>query len=276
MAYDNFKPTLWADAILDNLDNALVMGALANRELEGEVQGFGSSVKISEVGNVAVTTYAGSITYEELTDAEKVLAIDQQKYAAVKIDDVDATQAKPKLMAKIQERVAYGIANEMDKYMGTMHAQAGSKIGSTGSPTSIASTAAYGLFANASKLLDEKNAPQEGRVAVIPPWLKEKMVLAGIKLRTDNTDLVANGYIGELLGFKVHVSNNLAKTSTYTAVQFFIEGMTIGFASQIDKVEAIRLQNQFGEAVRALAVYGGKVLYPDTLVTAYVAAGAES
>ena len=45
MAYDNFKPQLWNDSILENLDNSLVFGALANKDLKGEIKGYGSSVK---------------------------------------------------------------------------------------------------------------------------------------------------------------------------------------------------------------------------------------
>ena len=101
MAYDNFKPQLWADSILENLDNSLVFGALANKDFEGEIKGYGSSVKISEVGNVSVAAYSGTVTYEELTDADKILQINQKVYAAVKIDDVDAVQAKPMLVSKL-------------------------------------------------------------------------------------------------------------------------------------------------------------------------------
>ena len=42
------------------------------------------------------------------------------------------------------------------------------------------------------------------------------------------------------------------------------------FASQIDKVEPLRNQNDFGDLVRGLAVYGRKVVKPEALVIAQV------
>ena len=42
MAYDEFKPQLWSDMILDNLDKAQVFGNLANRSFEGQIKGMGN------------------------------------------------------------------------------------------------------------------------------------------------------------------------------------------------------------------------------------------
>jgi len=46
--------------------------------------------------------------------------------------------------------------------------------------------------------------------------------------------------------------------------------MAITFADQIVKTEALRLQTTFADAVRALHVYGGKVVRPEALAVAYV------
>jgi hypothetical protein len=278
MAYDNFKPTMWADSILENLDNAHVFGALANKEYEGTISGAGSSVKISEVGNVSVTAYAGTVNYEELDDASKELLIDKKAYAAVSIDDVDNVQSKPKLLSKLSERMAYGMANYIDADIASLYSSAGITVtGTTGSPTNVTSATTISLFSGANRELDEANAPQEGRVAVIPPWLKEKMVLAKIIRDTDNSATVTNGFVGRFLGFDVYVSNNVSHSgTTWYAPMFFIRDMTIGFASQLNKVEALRAESSFEDKMRALTIYGRKVLYPATLAVAYIASAAES
>jgi len=278
MAYDNFKPQLWADNILENLDNSLVFGALANRDFEGEIKGYGSSVKISEVGNVSVAAYSGTVNYEELTDADKILLIDQKVYAAVKIDDVDAVQSKPKLVSKLSQRIAYGMSNDIDAFIAKLYANAGIAVsGTTSSPTSITSANIISLFTGAARELDEANAPQAGRVAVVPPWIKEKMTLAKIIRDTDNSATLTNGMIGSYLGFDVYVSNNIQHSgATWYAPMFFIKDMTIGFAHQLEKVEALRAEAAFEDKMRALNVYGGKVLYPATLAVAYVKSKAET
>lgn len=278
MAYDNFKPTMWADSILENLDNAHVFGALANKEYEGTISGAGSSVKISEVGNVSVTAYAGTVNYEELDDASKELLIDKKAYAAVSIDDVDNVQSKPKLLSKLSERMAYGMANYIDADIASLYSSAGITVtGTTGSPTNVTSATTISLFSGANRELDEANAPQEGRVAVIPPWLKEKMILAKIIRDTDNSATVTNGFVGRFLGFDVYVSNNVSHSgTTWYAPMFFIRDMTIGFASQLNKVEALRAESSFEDKMRALTIYGRKVLYPATLAVAYIASAGES
>lgn len=278
MAYDNFKPTMWADSILENLDNAHVFGALANKEYEGTISGAGSSVKISEVGNVSVTAYAGTVNYEELDDASKELLIDKKAYAAVSIDDVDNVQSKPKLLSKLSERMAYGMANYIDADIASLYSSAGITVtGTTGSPTNVTSATTISLFSGANRELDEANAPQEGRVAVIPPWLKEKMILAKIIRDTDNSATVTNGFVGRFLGFDVYVSNNVSHSgTTWYAPMFFIRDMTIGFVSQLNKVEALRAESSFEDKMRALTIYGRKVLYPATLAVAYIASAAES
>ena len=270
MAYDNFKPTMWADSILENLDNAHVFGALANKEYEGTISGAGSSVKISEVGNVSVTAYAGTVNYEELDDASKELLIDKKAYAAVSIDDVDNVQSKPKLLSKLSERMAYGMANYIDADIASLYSSAGITVtGTTDTPTNVTSATTISLFSGANRELDEANAPQEGRVAVIPPWLKEKMVLAKIIRDTDNSATVTNGFVGRFLGFDVYVSNNVSHSgTTWYAPMFFIRDMTIGFVSQLNKVEALRAESSFEDNMRALTIYCREVLYPATLAVA--------
>jgi hypothetical protein len=230
------------------------------------------------VGNVSVTAYAGTVNYEELDDASKELLIDKKAYAAVSIDDVDNVQSKPKLLSKLSERMAYGMANYIDADIASLYSSAGITVtGNTGSPTNVTSATTISLFSGANRELDEANAPQEGRVAVIPPWLKEKMVLAKIIRDTDNSATVTNGFVGRFLGFDVYVSNNVSHSgTTWYAPMFFIRDMTIGFVSQLNKVEALRAESSFEDKMRALTIYGRKVLYPATLAVAYIAPAAES
>jgi hypothetical protein len=174
--------------------------------------------------------------------------------------------------------MAYGMKNDIDAFIAKKYADAGIAVsGTTGSPTSITSANVISLITGAGREMDEANAPAEGRVAVIPPWLKEKMLLAKIIRDTDNSETLTNGMIGRYLGFDIYVSNNVQHSgTTWYAPMFFIKDMTIGFASQLEKVEALRAEASFEDKMRALNVYGGKVLYPATLGVAYVAPGVET
>ena len=46
MAYQNFIPTVWAEAINRELEKALVYAEGCNRQYEGEVKAMGDTVRI--------------------------------------------------------------------------------------------------------------------------------------------------------------------------------------------------------------------------------------
>jgi len=277
MAYDEFKPQLWSDMILDNLDKAQVFGNLANRSFEGQIKGMGTSVKINEVGEVTTYPYSGTVNYEELNDSDKVLQIDQSVYAGVTLDDVDATQSNVELMNKLSQRMAYAISDNIDQYLAGLHTEAGITVGSTSSVKEIDSTVAISTITGIGRQMDEKNAPRAGRVMVLPPWLVEKLVLAKIIRDTDNSATMTNGYLGNYLGFEMYMSNNVVASGTsYWLPMFFVKDYTIAHAQQILKVEALRSETSFADKLRTLSVYGAKVLYPNTLGRIYCKAKAEA
>ena len=50
MAYENFIPTVWAEAINRELEKALVYAEGCNRQYDGEVKAMGDTVRILGVG----------------------------------------------------------------------------------------------------------------------------------------------------------------------------------------------------------------------------------
>ena len=70
-----------------------------------------------------------------------------------------------------------------------------------------------------------------------------------------------NATIGNLLGCSVVTSNHLPAVDSPQFVMFAIR--SLAFVSQIDQVEAMRSQNKFADRLRALHVYGGKVIRPE-------------
>jgi hypothetical protein len=57
---------------------------------------------------------------------------------------------------------------------------------------------------------------------------------------------------------------------------FFRRNDSLAMAEQINKMEALRLENQFGDGMRSLMVYGTKTLRPESLAVLYCAEGSES
>ena len=94
MAVTSFIPEIWAARLLEHLDKAHVYAALMNRDYEGEIRNAGDTVHINTIGDITVDDYDGTaITYEALSTTSQDLKIDQAKYFAFGVDDVEkATQ----------------------------------------------------------------------------------------------------------------------------------------------------------------------------------------
>lgn len=277
MSIEQFKPTIWSDFIFRSYDKNFVFAALTNRDYEGEISNYGDQVKINEIADVSASTYSGTVTYSEVEDAAKYLKIDQQKYIALQIDDVDAAQTKPKVMQEVTRKIGVGFADDVDLYIAGLYTEAGITSGTTASPTAITSANVISQFRDMGTSMSENKVPRDNRVAVVPPWLAAKIDLAGVIRNTNNPNILNEAYIGRFMGFEVFESQNVASSgTTWYAPMFFRAGDTIAHAEQIMEMEALRSETSFKDKIRGLFVYGSKVVRPDSLGVLYCSEGAES
>lgn len=276
MAINNFIPAVWSAQLLTALRKNLVYANLCNRDYEGEISAYGDQVKINSLGDVTVGTYTKNTDMaaaETLTDAQRILLIDQAKYFNFQIDDVDKAQQKPKVMQEAMTNAAYALADKADQYVAGLYTEisATNTMGSDASAISIAVAAAQGVSPAYEKLvdlaikLDEANVQKEGRWVVIPPWyhgllLKDSRFISAGTAKTD--EVLANGYVGRAAGFDIYTSNNVPNTSN--ALYKVIAGYSgaWSYAEQIADVEAYRPERRFADAVKGLHLYGAKVTRP--------------
>ena len=268
MALQNFIPTVWSARLLENLHKSQVFASIANRDYEGEISGAGDTVKINGIGPITVGSYTKnvtSITPETLDDASVNLLIDESKYFAFKIDDVDKAQTRPKVMNEAMREAAYALSDTADQTIAAFYASASV----TEASTSVKSGNILALISKLGQRLDENNVPRSGRWLVVPPWFHAKMVISDITFKTDNIQVMSEGFVGRALGFDVYMSNNVANTTTTsTPVSRIMAGTrrAIAFAEQIASIEAYRPEASFSDAVKGLHVYGTKVVDPKSLV----------
>ena len=264
MAILNFIPQLWSATIMDTLRKTHVFGKVCRCEFEGDIENVGDSIKISGIGEIDVGDYvteaAGGtdITVQTLSDAGVVMTIDQAKYFAFRLDDVDKLQANANLMQAAASKAAYRLKDTADSRINTvMKAQNGlttTTDGSVDTATIISDVAEMYLA------LDEVNVPDEEKWIILAPWMVVKLQLAGIVHAEDLKGNI-NGFVTNQLGFDIFKSNNLTATAplagSYGAV---------AYAEQIIKTEAYRVEKRFSDAIKGLHVYGVKVIKPNELV----------
>lgn len=271
MAITRFKPEIWSGLLMSSYKKALVYASLANTDYEGEIKQAGDTVRVSSISRPTIQTYGRNqdIQYEELTDAQRTLVVDQEKYWAFSVDDVDAFQARGNVVPEAMSEAAYGMADVVDQYVANLYtgANVANQVGTR--PITTGDQAYTGIRLVMLKL-DEANVPKNGRYVVVPSWY-HSMLLENPKF----TDLSAsgsreplyNGLVGRMLGADIHVSNNCPNP---TGDDYVVMGGTraaISFAQQITKTEAMRSELRFADRVRGLLVYGSKLMRPEGIAT---------
>jgi hypothetical protein len=126
MAITNMLPQIWSARILAKLEKNLVFAqpGVVNRDYEGDIRADGDRVHIHSFNDLTVSSYtknSTTISYENLTDSRVTLLIDQTKYFAFSIDDIDAAQMRPKLIDAASDRAAYQLAEVADSYVAGLY-----------------------------------------------------------------------------------------------------------------------------------------------------------
>lgn len=267
---ENFIPTLWSAEVLLSLKNQLVWGqeGIINRNYEGEVKGYGSTVKINGLDGITVGKYTKNTDInapEVLSDNTRELVVDQANYFNFLIDDVDKAQQNPKLMSSAMVEASFALKQEADKYIAKEIATATTKA-LTRDITTPAE--AYDVLVDLSVMLDEANVPEQGRFVVIPPFfegmIKKDERFVGVGDATD-ASIKLNGLVGRVAGFNLIKANTVyVDSDKYHIVAG--HSMATTYADQINEVEAYRPEKRFADAVKGLYTYGLKVVRPEALV----------
>ena len=249
MAVTNFIQTIWSKKIQDDLELKCKLVDNCTRDYEGDCK-YAQSVKILGVGEPTIGDYTGAdINIEEMSDRSQILTIDQQKYFAFYVDDVNQAQSVPGLPEKYQEKAVHGLAVARDTYVATLIAAATNK-------TTIAAMTADGAKEAVDAgivALRERNFDEEGVIEMTPAfynlfknWL--------ITTSTNNPELIKKGVVGMYDTFQCIMSNNLKTPCAIRGKK------AIAFAGQINEVEALRAEKKFKDIIRGLDTFGAKVI----------------
>lgn len=268
MATDSFIPEIWSKKLLKTLDNTSVMVDLVNRDYEGEITQAGDIVHVRTFGSVTVNNYTrnSTISFQALTDPMVDLLIDQQKYFAFKVDDLDKAQANVDILEGYVQRAATAMRDVVDSRLLSHYVQVHTDniIGTDMAPITLTAANIYGYIIDLAERLDKKNVAMDGRHLVITPQFKTLLLKAPEFTRAtglgDST--ITNGRIGTIGGFNVHVTTNMAAVSGVLNLMAFGPDF-ITYASQVAKLEHVRPTDQFCDAVKGLYLYGSKVLHPE-------------
>jgi len=279
MALD-ILPEIWAAELLVALERAQVFASpfVVNRNYEGDLSGPGDTVHVLSIQDPTIRDFTPhqDIDIDEIDDDSDTFVVDQAKYFAFEVDDLEKRQALAggSAIAEETRRAAYLIRTAIDEYIGQLIAD-GAGIQESEVTLSDPSEA-YETLVLLSQRLDENDVPEDGRFAVVAPafhaqlLLDQRFVGAGTQ-----GQVLSNGIVGNAAGFTIAKTNAApAGASTGNLVVAGNVNATT-YAEQLTEVEADRMEKRFADLVKGLVVYGAKVFRPEQIATADVVVGTE-
>ena len=298
MAIANFIPEVWSARLKRILEPRLVLTQprVMNRNWEGEVADKGDTVHIRTfTTGGAIRDYSRNTPMaapDRAGDGELTLTVDQAKAFYIAVDDIDVVQADLTIMDKFLERTARNLAVVLDTFAASKFvagAAGANTIGSDAAPVELVLSGAngttkltpYQFCVEARKRLQKQSTPGDDRWMVINAdmealFLQDSQFTQGGGGIGDSS-VVRQGQIGRIAGFDILTTEAITASAgsggTPVAnhkVVFGDGNYSLTWADQIVKVEAERLQGEFGDALKGLNVYGAKIIEPESYGIAHV------
>ena len=249
MSVQSFIPAMWQAELLESFKGQAIV-----EQITFPVPTVGGKLIINKMGAVAVKKYEGSVAYDDLETEAVEVPFDQKRYMAIKIGDVEAAQVAGELRAPAVREGAYQLAKAVDEH-------AVEKImASEAHATQLALTKAnvYEAVVDANRALDRKDVPAQDRV-ILCGYDVIAMLEKDLKANF-HRDVVAEGVEYRLNGVRVLPTNRVADGTVVV-----MHKSAVAFGMQLEKMEALRLQDSFSDAIRALEVFAVEVVREEAI-----------
>ena len=267
-----FTPELWSDKININLDNYGAYNDIVNRKYEGEIKRKGDTVKFYTYGSLAVKDYDPSsngfdgLEWEDPAGNLLELKVDQQKYIAFQVDEIEKVQSNVELVNGFTKRMAIAFAQTKDLFI---HDLAVTGAGTTLDTTTLTKDNAWKVVCDMYAQLARNNAIVDGvDYAGKRPALVLTPEAEGVIKQTPQffanafgAEVLRKGQIGIIGGFDVFMDTNIDGGEIVA-----LTSDAIFFAEQITNTDMVKAENSFHHKVKSLHVYGGVVGNPDCIV----------
>lgn len=281
-----FQSERWSNLLVKRLDPINVMLPLINKDWEGDLR-QNKTVWVRTPGNITMAPYSRGtpISYEDLTPTREAFTVNDGQYFAFDIDDLDKVQTDINTMEVYMRRAVVTMSQVIEAKLTAAYVNTPAANQITGASAAAitldnstsTTTGIYPLFVKARAIQSKNNVPNTtgARWAVVDPDttsllltdtahfiragdLGDKVVQSGMigGVEVQRTAANAPGFIGEIAGYNVYESNNIAKSDA-GAVKYILFGDNdaISYASQITEIEVLRRQDTFANSVRGLMLH---------------------
>ena len=292
-----YIPELYAKELLVEFYISTVLSAIANTDYEGEIKSQGDTVIVRALPAMQIRKYLKgmNLQYDHLQPSEVKLIIDKALYYGVQLPKIDVVQSDIAFVSKWAAHASQELKIEVDRdCLSRLPAAAHAKnagdaagkisssvnLGKAGTPVTLTEVNILGKILEAVQCLAEQNidTSNPGKVwAVIPAWVATRIQtskLSDASVSGDGVSMLRNGRLGVIGEATLYRSNNILPDADgcYHIIVGHKDCYT--FASQLTENETLKNQNDFGDLMRGLQVYGDKVMKPEGIVDLYVKPGA--
>lgn len=266
---ENFKPMFWSKYCQTELKKDLIMGNWCDYKFEGEIK-YGKRLKIVGAVRPTIVKYNKKtpLNPEDLGDNSQYLDITEQKAFSFLVDDIDEAQSQEGYLETQFDEAKEALAEDAEKFVGTLAKNA---------LTSMKSSSTAVTKDNSLDIIDE------GHIKLYNNGVSQKTPLAADmcakhivcirralnSLFTDNVENVKNGAVGKYGNTFLRLATCLYNDGT-DFYEMIRTKKAIAFASQINKIKHSDNTYGFGDIIKGLHVYGGKVVRPKELYVALV------
>ena len=280
MAFQKFKPEVWSQKFMEDLDKTLVFKEDCNHTYEGDAKKPGDAVRIFGLGDVKIGAWHhGKLeqlaTAQEVTGHSILMPINEVRTFNFEVgDDLDEAQAMggSGLMGKFTTKAKDNVADVIDQFIAKLHVGNCEKaftsdVAIDSNPSNASATYILDAIDEAYLKLLENNVSRNTKVTLTaPPWFIMMLKRAYVELDTDNSAMLANGRVGRYGGITLKESNNVyTDGSGHSHIQLKTDE-AIAFVNPYTHMEGYRPDLTFIDCVKGYTLFDGMVVAPKQVI----------
>ena len=207
------------------------------------------------------------IEREAVDSTRKEIKMDQFYYFNIEMDDVDAVQSVPGGLEAAAEEGARVLAEQGDIYTASL-IKAGvedSSITAVAGGTITKTNAVEKVEEGFAVLYGNNVKPSSTFYLELKPKFFTLFRQNLTELYTNNVEMAKKGFVGKYGNALVSIEN-LLPSVTAGDVNVLRTGKAIAFVEQLRETKHYEPEGSFSKAIKALYVYGAKVMNPEQIV----------
>jgi len=232
---DNYIPEIWSPYVLEARENNLLFASLVETKYEKGLS-KGDVIHVNDVPSLSATEKAANtaVNYETVSISQTDINIDQYYYAAIAVEEETDAQALKDQAALFAPKLGYALALQEDDTLAGLPDDFSHTVGTLLSGTSVDN------WIRGIQYLDDANAPDEDRVAIVSPAEWGNLIQQDFFIRQEYKESVGSlsakakrGYFGEVLGVKFFKSSNVEGTNAAGHDNCLMQKSALGLVRQI-------------------------------------------